>query len=318
MAYCTKRQGLGPSIPKDIIKFMLASAFALSVLMNKQSTPPPIPKVSAGQITRLADFPSKYVAARNVDIWVPDGYSSKQKYNVLYMHDGQMLFDAATTWNHQEWTVDETLSKLINEGKVAPTIVVGVWNTPARHPEYFPQKPLDLLDEETRKEVVKQQLQGKAQADNYLKFLVQELKPYIDSKFSTYSDSEHTSIAGSSMGGLISMYAICEYPDVFGSAACISTHWPGVGGRTDDKVPTAFLKYLDDHFPAKGNRIYFDHGDKTLDAMYPKYQKLVDERMALKKLAPGRYESRFFPGDDHSETSWARRLHYPLEFLLKR
>lgn len=278
-----------------------------------------MPKVSHGHVTRLSNFPSKYVAARNVDVWVPDGYKASQRYNVLYMHDGQMLFDATTTWNHQEWGMDETLSKLIESGKAVPTIVVGVWNSGVtRHAEFFPAKPLELLDETTRSSIIEKNLRGKSLSDQYLKFLVEELKPYVDSHFSTYSDKEHTSIAGSSMGGLISMYALCEYPNVFGSAACISTHWPGAADRLDGHIPRAFSKYLDDHFPAKGNRIYFDHGDKTLDAMYPEWQKLVDEMMATKHLPAGTFESRFFPGDDHTEISWGRRLNIPLEFLLNK
>ena len=100
-----------------------------------------VPKVNIGTIQRLENFKSNYVDSRNVDVWLPDGYSNTQKYAVLYMHDGNMLYDAATTWNKQSWEVDEVAGKLIQEGKTKPFIVVGIWNNgQKRHPEYFPQK----------------------------------------------------------------------------------------------------------------------------------------------------------------------------------
>jgi predicted alpha/beta superfamily hydrolase len=278
--------------------------------------------VVSGTIKRLEKFPSKYVDARNVDVWLPDGYSAKKKYAVLYMHDGQMLFDAVTTWNKQEWQVDETVGKLIKDGKIKETIVVGVWNNgDFRHSEYFPQKTLELLPAETRDYIVKNNLKNKPQADNYLKFLVEELKPYIDKNFSTKPDRKNTFIAGSSMGGLISIYAICEYPNVFGGAAGISTHLPMVGDTKtphSEAIPAAFRTYLEKNLPkADSRKIYFDYGDQTLDAYYPPLQKKVDEIMKAKSWTEKAWITRSFPGEDHSEKSWAKRLNIPLEFLLK-
>jgi predicted alpha/beta superfamily hydrolase len=278
--------------------------------------------VVSGTVKRLEKFPSKYVDARNVDVWLPDGYSAKKKYAVLYMHDGQMLFDAATTWNKQEWQVDETVGKLIKDGKIKETIVVGVWNNgDFRHSEYFPQKTLELLPAETRDYIVKNNLKNKPQADNYLKFLVEELKPYIDKNFSTKPDRKNTFIAGSSMGGLISIYAICEYPNVFGGAAGISTHLPMIGDTKtphSEAVPAAFRTYLEKNLPkADSRKIYFDYGDQTLDAYYPPLQKKVDEIMKAKSWTEKAWITRSFPGEDHSEKSWAKRLNIPLEFLLK-
>ncbi|MBY0488149.1 MAG: esterase, partial [Flavobacteriaceae bacterium] len=99
-------------------------------------------KVSSGKTQRFENFKSQFVEARNVDVWLPDGYSEKDKYAVLYMHDGNMLYDAESTWNKQAWEVDEVAGKLIAEGKTQKFIVVGIWNNgQKRHPEYFPQKP---------------------------------------------------------------------------------------------------------------------------------------------------------------------------------
>lgn len=284
------------------------------------------PKVSSGTIQRLENFKSNYVDARNVDIWLPEGYTENQKYAVLYMHDGNMLYDAQTTWNKQSWEVDEVASKLISEGKTKQFIVVGVWNNnQKRHPEYFPQKPFESMSQ-TQKDTITSNLQkaGRTKeifqpiSDLYLKFLVSELKPYIDSHFSTLTNKENTFIAGSSMGGLISMYAVCEYPNVFGGAACISTHWPGTFSMQNNPIPEAFNNYMNTHLPnPKTHKIYFDYGNKTLDALYPELQKKVDQLMQKKGFTATNWTTRFFDGKDHSEKSWAERLDVPLAFLLK-
>lgn len=286
-----------------------------------------VPKVSIGTIQRLENFKSNYVDSRNVDVWLPDGYSNTQKYAVLYMHDGNMLYDAATTWNKQSWEVDEAAGKLIQEGKTKPFIVVGIWNNgQKRHPEYFPQKTYESLSL-TQKDSITAQLQkaGRTKeifqpiSDLYLKFLVTELKPYIDNHFSTFKNKENTVIAGSSMGGLISMYAICEYPEVFRGAACISTHWPGTFSTQNNPIPDAFINYMDLHLPnPKTHTIYFDYGNKTLDALYPDLQKKVDALMQKKSFTNANWSTQFFEGKDHSEKSWAERLHIPLQFLLKK
>lgn len=279
--------------------------------------------VSSGTVKRLEKFASKYVDARNVDVWLPDNYSPKKKYAVLYMHDGQMLFDATTTWNKQEWQVDETVGKLLKEKKIKDLIVVGIWNNgDYRASEYYPQKSLQFLSAETRDFIVKNWLKGKPQADNYLKFLVEELKPYIDKTFSTRKDVKNTFVAGSSMGGLISIYAICEYPNVFGGAAGISTHLPLVLGDKVpnlESVPPTFREYLKQNLPKPDSRkIYFDYGDQTLDAYYPPLQKKVDELMKEKGWNSRAWTTRFFAGENHSETAWAKRFNAPLEFLLKK
>lgn len=286
----------------------------------------PLPKVLKGKIERIEKMPSKYVDPRNVDIWLPEGYSLDKKYAVLYMHDGQMLFDSSTTWNKKSWDVDQTISRLKEEGKIQDLIVVGIWNgDKSRHADYFPQKPFENLDA-AQKEMVLNAARNNGvsifgnyqiQSDKYLAFLVQELKPLIDQKYATKKDAAHTFIAGSSMGGLISMYAICEYPTVFGGAACLSTHWPGIFTIKENPIPEAFLAYMRNHLPnPKHHKIYFDYGDKTLDAMYPPLQKNVDVLMQEKGFTKKSWMTRFFPGQDHSENSWRNRFEIPLLFLL--
>lgn len=283
--------------------------------------------VSSGSLKRIEHFESKNIEAKNIDVWLPDNYSAKEQYAVLYMHDGQALYDATTTWNKQAWEVDEVASKLISENKTQKFIVVGIYNHPVkRHAEYFPQKPYESLTAYQR-DTISQQLQKSGRAkedfkpysDKYLKFIVTELKPYIDKTFSTKKDAAHTFIAGSSMGGLISMYAICEYPNIFGGAACLSTHWPGTFTTKNNPIPDAFIKYLKEHLPSpKHHKIYFDYGDQTLDALYQPFQEKVDVVMKSKGFTSKNWETIFFKGKDHSENSWKERLNIPLEFLLKK
>ena len=188
--------------------------------------------VSTGKLTEFTKFESKYVSPRDVCVWVPDGYSPKNRYDVIYMHDGQMLFDANTTWNKQEWKVDEVAGSLIAEGKIRNCIVVAVSNiSKTRYGDFLPQKTLEYLPEGTNipKEI-------KYNADNYLRFLVEEVKPFVDKNYSTNKSKDHTFVMGSSMGGLISLYALCEYPDVFGGAGCVSTHVPMVLSKGFQKV----------------------------------------------------------------------------------
>lgn len=303
------------------LPLLLGLAAVAGLCRAEQSVP--LPRPTIGSIERLEPLHSAYLSDRTVDVWLPPGYSNKQKYAVLYMQDGQMLFDAGITWNKQEWQADEVAAKLMAEGKVQPFIIVGVHNGgAARHSEYFPQKPFQALPK-TLQSTLLASAPGQpglfsvpVNSDNYLKFLAKELKPYIDSHFSVHTDARHTAVLGSSMGGLISLYAVSEYPDVFGSAACLSTHWPGVVPSDDNPVPEAFFAYMREHLPDPGtHRLYFDHGTETLDAVYPLLQVKADAVIKAKGYTAANWQTQVFPGADHSEKSWSMRLAIPLQFL---
>ena len=286
-----------------------------------------LPKVVAGTIQRIDSFSSKYVTPRNIDIWLPEGFNVNKKYPVLYMHDGQMLFDSAITWNKTSWDVDDVVTNLRKQNIISDIIVVGIWNGGAtRHTDYFPQKPFESLSIPQKKLIYDaarsngQSVFGnyEIQSDNYLKFIVKELKPYIDSAYSTLKDAKNTTIAGSSMGGLISMYAICEYPAVFGAAICMSTHWPGIFSMNQNPIPEAFNAYMAKNLPnPKEHKIYFDYGTKTLDSLYEPLQLKIDNTMRAKGYTKTQWETLKFEGDEHAEVAWKRRLHIPLTFILK-
>ncbi|TCN65413.1 alpha/beta hydrolase [Acetobacteroides hydrogenigenes] len=297
------------------MKQLLASALlCISMAAGAQ-----LPKASSGEIKRIEKFPSKHVDARNIDVWLPAGYSPAKKYAVLYMHDGQMLYDSTTTWNKQEWMVDEVATKLTKEEKIRDIIVVGIWNNNTlRHAEYFPEKALKNLAPDQRKELLLLIKEG-PKADSYLRFLVTELKPYIDKTFATLPDQQNTFIAGSSMGGLISLYAICEYPKVFGGAACLSTHWIGKFNDDNNPIPPAIIKYMQAKLPSpKTHKLYFDYGNKTLDQYYKPWQLKVDALMEQKGFTSESWITKEFVGEDHSERAWQRRLHIPFEFLMAK
>lgn len=308
------------------VKLSFASSIFI-LLFHSINTHAQLPAVSSGKIKRLENFSSRFISPRNIDVWLPDGYTDKKKYAVLYMQDGQMLFDSTVTWNKEAWDADDVLDSLLSANEVRDVIIVGIWNGVAtRHKDYFPQKPFENLSP-AEKDTVTAQLKKagitkeafQPQSDNYLKFIVQELKPYIDKTFSTYTNKENTFLMGSSMGGLISIYAICEYPEVFGGAACLSTHWPGTFTLDNNPVPKSFINYLNKHLPSPAeHKIYFDCGDQTLDAFYPPIQKEVDTIMKAKGYTAKNWNTKYFPGENHSEKAWRKRLYIPLTFLLRK
>lgn len=280
---------------------------------------------SGGTLLRVEDFPSNYIPPRKVDIWLPSTYSKNKKYAVLYMHDGQMLFDSRITWNHQEWMVDEIGTRLMNDSITKDFIVVAPFNiNELRHSEYFPQKPFESLSQKEKDSLILVAKENNFRfesvtSDNYLKFIVKELKPYVDANYSVLTDRENTFVMGSSMGGLISMYAICEYPKVFGGAACLSTHWPGGNPNDSDLLANSFFEYMKSNVPSpKNHKFYFDYGTETLDKFYPKYADVVNKIFKDKGYDASNFKNLKFEGADHSEVSWQKRLDIPLTFLLKR
>ncbi|MEL6988539.1 MAG: alpha/beta hydrolase-fold protein [Bacteroidota bacterium] len=119
----------------------------ISVLSCKENDPPResgTPPVS--RFIHLPSFNSSHVQPRNVTIFLPEEYDSSGNYKVLYMHDGQNLFDASTTWNNQEWGVDEAIDSLVEANSIEESIVIGIHNTNLRYAEYFPEKPFKSLD----------------------------------------------------------------------------------------------------------------------------------------------------------------------------
>jgi len=256
-----------------------------------------------GEIRVHKSFHSKILNNdRDVLVYLPPGYhkNKKKRYPVLYLHDGQNLFDGATSFiPGQEWRVDETAQSLISTGKIEPLIIVGIYNTGK-----------DRVNEYTAAEDVKYKAGGKA--DLYGRLLVEELKPFIDANYRTRRDAAHTGLGGSSLGGLVSLYLGLKYPRVFGRVAVVS---PAVWWA-DNQI----VHYTEAHAKER-LRIWLDIGTKegrnaeearaTVDQA-----RLLKEALIKKGWRLGKdlkyYEAK---GAEHNERAWAARLEEILEFL---
>ncbi|MFZ2754187.1 MAG: alpha/beta hydrolase-fold protein [Lysobacteraceae bacterium] len=272
------------------------------------------PLNATGRTESWQRVPSRHVDARDVDVWLPPSYGRdpQRRYPVLYMHDGQNLFDPAQGYTGVDWEIDGAMTRLIDAGEIREAIVVGVWNTPLRFAEYMPKAPV-------RTEIVSSGIEGimigpaeDIRSDGYLHFLVDELKPFIDTRYRTLPGRNDTFVMGSSMGGLISAYAVAQYPEVFGGIGAVSTHWPACDGCVVD--------WFGAHLPdPRTHRLYFDHGTVGLDARYAPHQMRMDAALRAGGYIEGKNAmTRRFEGADHNEAAWRARVEIPLRFLLAR
>jgi predicted alpha/beta superfamily hydrolase len=284
-----------------------------NIVRSDTNSPPALSERVTGTIERFSPIESKFLGPRFVDVLLPPGYAAPKakarRYPVVYMHDGQNVFDPASSFIGVDWGIDKTMTRLIAERKVPEAIVVAIWNTPKRLSEYMPQKPLEQLQESELDDMFKP-VRKAPLGDAYLRYLVTELKPAIDARYRTLPDRAHTSIMGSSMGGLISCYAVCEYPEVFGGAACLSTAWQVANG--------AALNGLKQRLPdPRTHRFYFDFGTATMDGKIEPFQTLADQALKNAGYTEGKnWLTKKFPGEEHSERAWRKRVDIPLQFLL--
>ena len=266
-----------------------------------------------GTLHHYPSVPSRFINPRNIEIWLPPDYDEGKATGcaVLYMHDGQNLFEPQKSYIGVDWGMDETMAALCRKKEIRPTIVVGIWNTPQRSREYLPQRP--FCDHQSQRAMgrVMKRYGGTPISDNYLRFLVYELKPFVDSRYRTRPQREMTFLMGSSLGGLISLYGICEYPQIFGGAGCLSTHWP--------IAHQPFSAYLKARLPKPGqHKIYLDYGNEANSPGYRASQKRVDQILKSQGYEHGiDWLSYWYAGEPHSETAWRARVKTPLRFLLK-
>ena len=170
--------------------------------MLDAATAGPLPEAGEdfGRIESLGALRAEGIAARTIDVWLPPGYERNRRYAVLYMHDGQMLFDPAGTWNRKAWRVDRAASRLLAAGRLRDFIVVAIPNDPQRRfAEFFPQAALtNLQPPALRDAFVREALGGRPAADDYLRFVVEVVKPRIDAAYPVFTDRDSTFIMGSS------------------------------------------------------------------------------------------------------------------------
>jgi predicted alpha/beta superfamily hydrolase len=219
---------------------------------------------------------------RRIWLYLPPDYAkSKKKYPVLYMHDGQNLFENKTSYSG-EWGVDEYLDSIFKKGK-KEVIVVGIDNgLSKRMQEYNPWEFQSF---------------GKGEGDKYVDFLVKTLKPFIDKHYRTLKDKPNTFIAGSSMGGLISLYAVLKYPQVYGGAGIFSpAFWTASG---IDSATIADAKKIN-------SRLFFYAGGKEGDSMIPDMKRIEKE---IQEHSASSVEEKIDPDAKHNEAAW--RKYFP-------
>ncbi|MFN3304194.1 MAG: alpha/beta hydrolase [Roseateles sp.] len=300
---------------------LLQAAALLPLLAQLPVSAEQQPRV--GRIERWAAYPSRHVAPRHVEVWLPPGYEARvrdgARFAVLYMHDGQMLFDARTTWNKQAWGADVAAQAVMAAGGVQDFIIVAPWNGgELRRSEYYPAGFLPHLPAALRDRYVKEALAGQPRSDAYLLFLVEELKPAVDARYATRSEREACWLMGSSMGGLISAYGLWEHPQVFGGAVCLSTHWIGTWERNAE-FPAAAMAYLQARPPAPASvRLWTDRGTRELDAQYAGAHEDIAALLGRLGFAAPRFHAEVVDGTGHNETDWSRRLERVMRFLAAR
>ncbi|MEQ1708320.1 MAG: alpha/beta hydrolase-fold protein [Terricaulis sp.] len=284
-----------------------------------------------GQLTYWRDVSTPLLEqARHVEIYLPPQYAANPdaRFPVIYAHDGQNLFDPRIANTGVDWGVDEAMQTLVAEGAIEPAIVVGIWSTSARRLEYAPAGVLALMSDHMKRDAADEFPEELRVGDAYLRFIVEELKPRIDAAYRSRPGRDSTFLMGSSMGALISVYGMAEYPNVFGGAAGLSMHWPvGVSERNivdnQDAWRPAVVAAFTDYFHAKRlepatHLLWVDHGAGFLDHLYVPYQAAMLPVLHDLGYVDGEtLEARVYPGANHNETAWRARLREPLTFLLR-
>ena len=252
-----------------------------------------IQQKTEGQITGIVQYhlnmKGKGIKPRDVIVWLPPFYfiEPEQRYPVLYMHDGQNIFDPKTSAFKVDWQLDETVDSLIRNGLMQEIIIIGIYNTPDRSSEY--------AENDT--------------GYSYMNFIIDSLKPFIDRNYRTLIGKEFTATGGSSLAGLIAFMLAWEYPDVFSMAACISPAF-NIGRYNIVDNVSSFER------EKKDIKIYIDNGDNELD---DSLQTGVDEMLVELKLKGFKEGNDLYfyraKNSEHSERFWAKRAWHFLIFF---
>ncbi|QEA17527.1 hypothetical protein FRF71_08625 [Novosphingobium ginsenosidimutans] len=296
----------------------------LLALLGAMLAAPALAREQAGRFLEYEHVAAAGLPEQRLTIWLPPGYDKgKQRYPVLYMHDGHNLFDPAKSNFNKVWAADKAMLAAVNSGKVEPHIIIGVW-APGRdrYRQYLPQTIYQATSG-TPRAAMDAMIEGPVVSDAYLAWLAGPLKQWVDASFRTRPGRDDTAIMGSSMGGLMSCYAFLERAETYGRAGCVSSHWPAADPAKVGPANPELIALWDGWFAARlgqpnGRRVWMDHGTATLDAFYAPYQQKIDARFAASGWQRGRdWESKVYEGAEHEENAWARRLPEVFGWLLR-
>jgi enterochelin esterase-like enzyme len=253
--------------------------------------------VSGPQLIKHEQFPSRFLRnQRDLIVYLPPGYQEQQQrqFPVLYLHDGQNLFDGATSFiPGMDWHVGQTADYCIQAGLVEPLIIVGIYNAgKQRLGEYTPTRMPKL---------------GGGRANRYAKFLLEEVRPFLLSNYRVLSGAENTGIGGSSLGGLVSLYLGLRLPHVFGKIAALS---PSVWWSQ-----RVILRFADaapvDPLP----RIWLDIGTREGGRIVEDVERFRDILLGKGWRLGRDLHYQRVEGAEHNEAAWAQRVAPFLQFL---
>jgi len=239
------------------------------------------------QVTRFAIAAPQLDTIKTIWVYLPTNYeNSKKTYPVIYMHDAQNLFDAKTSYA-DEWEVDEYMDTLTGN----QSIIIGV--------EHGNEKRIDELTP------YKHEKYGGGKGDAYLTFIMNTVKPHIDVTYRTKPEAEHTTIFGSSLGGLISFYAVIKHPETFGKAGVFSpAFW--INPEIYD-----FVKSVETH---KTSKFYFLAGTDEGETMIPKLEEMIT-LLKSKGAKDNQLESHIIKDGQHNEKFWAAHFGEAYQWL---
>ena len=288
--------------------------------------------VSVGEIEEL--YILKNSEERRIQIYTPSNLPINSDTKFIIMNDGQELFSGNETWNGASWKIDESFKKLSELNKNINIVVIAVDNAKTksntmiddtkRYVEYFPKESIKFYNKSLRKNIY-ERYTNKEEL-NYPNFLAKTLIPFLEKRFEIQLNKSNLGIVGSSMGGVSALNTILEYPELFGFAGCLSTHWVGIKPieyvtlpirkriKGDKATTLAIREYVENNInKISGQKLYFDHGTEGLDALYKKPQREINELLEKENID---FKSLVFEGHEHSPSDFGKRFNIMLEFLL--
>ena len=316
---------------KDIFKVFVILLFSLTT--GSASTE----EIVFGTLSEEV-FESKFLGERRLLIYSPSEEVIDQDTTFIIIQAGQYVFDGKVNWRDEEWGIDETLQSLNKKNKLPNIVVVGVENAARtnggklldeskRYAEYFPKQAIKYFGFGFRKFTYQNFVD--LEKFDYIKFLEEELIPYLEGKFERDMNSKNLGILGSSMGGLISLNALIELPHRFGFAASVSTHWIGIRPLDyalfpfrseirffgDPYTTEAIYSYITENIDVlREKKIYLDRGTESLDQFYEGPQNKIDEIFSSNALT---FHSLVFEGFGHNPKDFGKRFEGFLNFILE-